>query len=143
MILKRIGLFIGIIVVVLGCYFISIYSFSLNENKVGSIEVRKNGEERIKLSKEEVSYLVSELNDLKFRIFNEDLEITTDAAGYKGPQKKFRIFLFDKNGNELADIRVYDEKNISYVKEFDGSFSLGYHTTNGELDLEKLSSLVE
>ena len=143
MILKRIGLFIGIIVVVLGCYFISIYSFSLNENKVGSIEVRKNGEERIKLSKEEVSYLVSELNDLKFRIFNEDLEIITDAAGYKGPQKKFRIFLFDKNGNELADIRVYDEKNISYVKEFDGSFSLGYHTTNGELDLEKLSSLVE
>ncbi|MDO4924191.1 MAG: hypothetical protein Q3980_00835 [Turicibacter sp.] len=141
--MKRIGLFIGIIVVVLGCYFISIYSFSLNENKVGSIEVRKNGEERIKLSKEEVSYLVSELNDLKFRIFNEDLEITTDAAGYKGPQKKFRIFLFDKNGNELADIRVYDEKNISYVKEFDGSFSLGYHTTNGELDLEKLSSLVE
>ena len=141
--LKKIGLFIGIIVVVLGCYFISIYSFSLNENIVGSIEVRKNGEERIELSKEEVSYLVSELNDLKFKVFNKDLETTTDAAGYKGPQKKFRIFVFDKNGNELADIRVYDEKNISYVKEFDGSFTLGYHATSGEFVLEKLSSLIE
>ena len=110
---------------------------------MGSIEVRKNGAERIELSKEEVSYLVNELNDLKFKIFNEDLETTTDVAGYKGPQKKFRVFVFDKNGNELADIRVYDEKNISYVKEFDGSFSLGYHATNGELDLEKIASLME
>ncbi|MDO4926571.1 MAG: hypothetical protein Q3980_13060 [Turicibacter sp.] len=141
--MKKIALFVGIVVVVLGCYFISIYSFSLNEKVVGSIEIRKNGVERIELSEEEASYLVSELNDLKFKIFNEDLEITTDAAGYKGPQKKFRVFVFDKNGNELADIRVYDEKNISYVKKFDGSFSLGYHATNGVLDLEKLSSLSE
>ena len=136
--MKKMALFIGIVVVVLGCYFISIYSFSLNEKIVGSIEVRKNGAERIELSKEEVSYLVNELNDLKFKIFNEDLETTTDVAGYKGPQKKFRVFVFDKNGNELADIRVYDEKNISYVKKFDGSFSLGYHATNGVLYLEKL-----
>ena len=49
--MKKIGLFIGIIVVILGCYFISIYSFSLNENIVGSIEVRENGAEGIELSK--------------------------------------------------------------------------------------------
>ena len=110
---------------------------------MGSIEIRKKGAERIELSQEEATYLVSQLNDLNFKIFNEDLEITTDEAGYKGPQKKFRVFVFDKNGNELADIRVYDEKNISYVKEFDGSFSLGYHATNGELDLEKIASLME
>lgn len=142
--MKKIGLFIGIIVVVfLGCYFTSIYSFSLNEKRVGSIEIRKNGAERIELSKEEVSYFVGELNDLKFKLFNEDLKITTDAAGYKGPQKKFRIFIFDKKGNELADIRIYDETNISYVKTFDGSFSLGYHATNGTLDLEQLSLIAK
>ena len=141
--MKKIALFVGFVVVVLGCYFISIYSFSLNEKIVGSIEIRENGAERIELSQEESTYLVSELNDLNFKIFNQDLEITIDAAGYKGPQKKFRVFVFDKNGNELADIRIYDEKNISYVKKFDGSFSLGYHATNGELDLEKIASLVE
>ena len=110
---------------------------------MGSIEIRKKGAERIELSQEEATYLVSQLNDLNFKIFNEDLEITTDETGYKGPQKKFRVFVFDKNGNELADIRIYDEKNISYVKTFDGSFSLGYHATNGELDLEKIASLME
>ena len=146
--MKKIGLFIGIIVVILGCYFISIYSFSLNENIVGSIEVRENGAEGIELSKEEVSYLVSELDDLKFKISNKDFETTTNVKGYEYAPEKFRIFLLDKKGKELADIRVYDERNIACVKEFNtgyglGSFNIGYHATNGEFDLEKLSSLSE
>ena len=144
--MKKIGLFIGIIVVILGCYFISIYSFSLNENIVGSIEVRENGADGIELSKEKVSYLVSELNDLKFKISNKDLETTKNAKGYEFAQEKFRIFVLDKKGKELADIRVYDERNIACVKGFNtgyGIFTIGYHATNGEFDLEKLSSLNE
>ena len=50
----------------------------------------------------------------------------------------------DKKGKELADIRIYDEINISCVKGYGaGTFNIGYHATNGVLDLEKLSSLSE
>ena len=71
--LKKIALFVGIIVLILGCYFISIYSFSLNEKVVGSIQVRENGLEGIELSKEEITYLVSELNNLNFKILIKTL----------------------------------------------------------------------
>ena len=142
--LKKIALFVGIIVLILGCYFISIYSFSLNEKVVGSIQVRENGLEGIELSKEEMTYLVSELNNLNFKISNKDLETTTNAKGYEFAQEKFSIFVRDKKGKELADIRIYDEINISCVKGYGaGTFNIGYHATNGVLDLEKLSSLSE
>ena len=50
----------------------------------------------------------------------------------------------DKKGKELVDIRIYDEINISCVKGYGaGTFNIGYHATNGEFDLEKLSSLIE
>ena len=141
--MKKIGLVLGIILVIVSCYVFSIYSFSLNETRVGSIELRKGGGERVVLSQVEVSNLVGEINDLKFKLGNKNLEIVEDEAGYKGPHQKFRIFVFDKNGKELADIRVYNEINISYVQEFDGSISLGYHATNGILDIEKLSVFSE
>lgn len=94
--LKKIAVFVGFIVLVLGCYFISIYSFSLNEKVVGSIQVRENGLEGIELSKEEITYLVSELNNLNFKISNKDLETTTNAKGYEFAQEKFSIFVRDK-----------------------------------------------
>ena len=142
-ILKKIGIMVGIILVMLSCYIFSFYSFSLSETKVGSIELRKVGGERVVLSQVEVSYLIEQINDLKFKLGNKNLEIVEDEAGYNSPHQKFRLFVFDKNGNELADVRVYDEINISYVQEFDGSISLGYHATNGVLDIEKLSVFSE
>ena len=141
--MKKIGLVLGIILVMVSCYVFSIYSFSLNETRVGSIELRKGGGERVVLSQVEVSNLVGEINNLKFKLGNKNLEIVEDEVGYKGSHQKFRIFVFDKNAKELADIRVYNEINISYVQEFDGSISLGYHATNGILDIEKLSVFFE
>ena len=88
-VLKKMALFIGIVVVVLGGYFISIYSFSLNEKIVGSIEVRKNGAERIELSKEEVSYLVNELNDLNSRFLMKTLRRQQMSQGIKVLKKSF------------------------------------------------------
>ena len=141
--MKKSLLAIVIILTIMGFYFISIYSFALNADRVGGIELRKGGGNRVELSQEEVSYLVNEINTLNFKIFNQATENDIDEIENKGPTAKFRLFVFDKNGNELADIRIFDELNISYVKEFDGSLSLGYHATNGTFDLVKLNILAE
>lgn len=63
------------------------------------IELRKGGGDRVEFSQEEVSYLVNEINTLNFKIFNKATENDIDEIGNKGPTAKFRLFVFDKNGN--------------------------------------------
>ena len=140
--MKKILLFAGIVVVILGCYLTSIYSFRLHEQQIGSIELSKNGGDGIMLSKEETSDLINELNELNFKLFNKDLEVTTNDKGYEFAQEKFRIFVRNKKGTELVDIRIYDAHNIACVR-FLGPIRLtiGFHATQRSLDLETLSAL--
>lgn len=141
--MKKIGLALGLVVLLIGGYLTTCYRFELNESQVGRIEIRSEGWERIPLSAEEASTLVHELNQRQFRLFSQDLKSETDEAGYTYPPTQFRLFVFDKQGNSMADIRIYDEKNLSYKKEIDGSFHFGYHATQGTLDLNELAALTQ
>lgn len=129
---------------VLSLGVISMGSFKLDEQQIGRIELSKEGSEGVELSSEAISYLVEEINQLSFKLFNKDLEVTTNDKGYEFAQEKFRIFVRNKKGKELVDIRIYDAHNIACVR-FLGPIRLtiGFHATQRSLDLEALSILNE
>lgn len=134
----------GIIILCLIAGIASMYSFTLNEQQIGRIELSKEGSEGVDLSPEAISYLVEEINQLSFKLFNKDLEVKTTDKGYEFAQEPFRIFVRDNQGKELADIRVYDVHNIACVS-FLGPIRLtiGYHATESSLDLEILRTLIK
>ena len=95
-----------------------------------------------------VNYIIQKYAQYDYIVVNDGSKDRTaeicKEKGYEFAQEKFSIFVRDKKGKELADIRIYDEINISCVKGYGaGTFNIGYHATNGVLDLEKLSSLSE
>lgn len=137
--MKKLGIIIGIIIM-MSCFFLlSIYDFQLNEDKIGKIEVRTSTSERVPLSREESILLIDEINKLNYRLGSEGLKIEKDGAGYNSIPCLFNLFIYDKKGNPLASIGVYDEKNISYSKEFNGGLGLHYHATTGKLNLDTLA----